>query len=297
MNQPGAGMKRAGPCAGPDRWMAGRAALGTGLPCLYHYRMIRECFTYLTTPCPQPYRRMGYLRECVGIESRYRRNRKAWASHLEESRKLMLEAAGQCNARDTVLIFGAGLLHDIPLADLLGMFRRVILADLLFMTPARRAARREERIELVTLDVTASLTSLADGNTALTQPAAYLDDPSISLVISASILSQLSVVPNLYLEKRFQQSEAESEQLGQALVRAHLDYLGAFECPVALVADEAHVIRNRSGVLTATVSALHDVPLPSGGRSWDWDICPLGEIDRDHSVMHRVRGYSDFSAT
>ena len=254
--------------------------------------MIRECLTYLTTPCPAPFRKMGFLRECVGIESRYRRNRKAWASHLKESRALMLEAAGKCVERDTVLIFGAGLLHDIPLTDLLGMFRRVILADVLFMAPARRAARKEERLDLVTLDVTASLASLAEGNTALTQPTAYLDDPSISLVISASILSQLSVVPNLYLEKRFRQSEEESEQLGQALVRAHLAYLGAFDCPVALIADEAHIIRDRSGAVTATVSALHDVSLPPGGRSWDWDICPLGEIDRDHSVVHRVRGFA-----
>ncbi|WP_323797436.1 hypothetical protein [Nisaea sp.] len=237
---------------------------------------------------------MGYLRECVGIESRYRRNRKPWASHLEQSRKLMLEAAGQCDTRDTVLIFGAGLLHDIPLAELLGMFRRVILADLLFMTPARHAAQGEERIELATLDVTASLSSLAEGNTELTQPTAYLDDPSISLVISASILSQLFVVPNAYLEKNFGQSDAESERLGQELVRAHLAYLGAFECPVALVADEAHIIRDRSGAETATASALHDVALPPGGKSWDWDICPLGEIDRDHSVVHRVRGYADF---
>tara|TARA_R110002012_G_scaffold31400_3_gene94122 strand:- start:820 stop:1599 length:780 start_codon:yes stop_codon:yes gene_type:complete len=256
--------------------------------------MIRECITYLTTPCPDPYRRMGYLQECVGIESRYRRNRKAWASHLEESQKLMLEAAGQCGAQDTVLIFGAGLLHDIPLTELVGMFRRVVLADILFMAPARRAAQGEERIELVTLDVTASLTSLAEGRTELTQPRAYLDDPSISLVISASILSQLFVVPNAYLEKRFGQSDAESEALGQALVRAHLDYLGAFECPVALIADETHVIRDRSGAESATASALHDVPLPPGGRSWDWDICPLGEIDRDHSVVHRVRGYAGF---
>lgn len=207
----------------------------------------------------------------------------------------MLEAAEQCDTRDTVLVFGAGLLHDIPLTELLDMFQRVILADLLFMTPARRAARGQERIELVTLDVTASLSSLAEGNTELTQPTAYLHDPSISLVISASILSQLFVVPNAYLEKNFGQSDAESERLGQALVRAHLAYLGAFDCPVALVADEAHIIRDRSGAETATASALHDVPLPPGGKSWDWDICPLGEIDRDHAVMHRVRGYADYS--
>lgn len=256
--------------------------------------MIRECLTYLTTPCPAPYRKMGFLRECVGIESRYRRNRKNWEPHLEQSRNLMLDAAGRCAERDSVLIFGAGLLHDIPLADLLGMFRRVILADLLFMAPARQAAQREERIELVTLDVTASLPSLAEGNITLTQPTAYLDDPSISLVISASILSQLFVVPNAYLESSFGQSDAESEALGQALVRSHLAYLGAFECPVALIADEAHIIHDRSGAETATASALQDVPLPPGGRSWDWDICPLGEIDRDHSVVHRVRGYAGF---
>jgi hypothetical protein len=256
--------------------------------------MLREAFTYLTTPCPQPYRRMGFLTECVGIESRYRRNRDAWAPHLDRSRKLILAAAERCETRDTVLIFGAGLLYDIPLSALLGRFDRIVLADLLFMGPARRAARSNPRLELATLDVTNSLDALADGRRDLSVPTAYLDDSSISLVVSANVLSQLSIVPNEYLERRFSQSEAAGEDLGRGLVRAHLDYLGSFACPVALITDEARIIRDRSGAVSGAVSALHEVPLPEGGESWNWDICPLGEIDRDHSVTHRVRGYSDY---
>lgn len=256
--------------------------------------MIREWLTYLTTPCPQPYRRMGFLRECVGIESRYRRNRDAWAPHLERSRNLILAAAERCETRDTVLVFGAGLLHDVPLSALLGRFDRIILADLLFMGPARRAARSNPRLELVTLDVTASLGALADGRKEISEPTAYLDDPSISLVVSANVLSQLSIVPNECLEDRFGQTEEASEGLGRKLVRAHLDYLASFACPAALITDEARIVRDRAGAEMATVSALHDVPLPEGGESWNWDICPLGEIDREHSVTHRVRGYSAF---
>lgn len=255
--------------------------------------MIREWLTYLATPCPQPYRRMGFLRECVGIESRYRRNREAWAPHLARSRKLILAAAKACESRDTVLIFGAGLLYDIPLTDLLADFKRVILADLLFMGPARRAARRIPRLELVTLDVTGSLQALAEGRAEVSAPTAYLDDPSVSLVVSANVLSQLSIVPNEYLERRFGRGEAEGDALGRRLVAAHLEYLRTFACPVVLITDEARVIRDSAGTRVATVSALHDVPLPEGGESWNWEICPLGEIDREHSVTHRVRGYTD----
>ncbi|UUX50991.1 hypothetical protein NUH88_04690 [Nisaea acidiphila] len=256
--------------------------------------MIREWLTYLTTPCPAPYRRMGFLRECVGIESRYRRNRSNWAPHLERSRKLILGAAERCESRDTVLIFGAGLLYDVPLSGLLGRFDKVILADLLFMGPARRAARENPRLELVTLDVTASLAALAEGRTEVGSPPAYLDDPTISLVVSANVLSQLPIVPNEYLEERFGQSDAAAEELGRKLIRAHLDYLAAFSCPVALITDEARIVRDSTGSETATVSALHDVALPDGGESWNWEICPLGEIDRHHSVTHRVKGYEAF---
>ncbi|WP_420404040.1 hypothetical protein [Nisaea sp.] len=256
--------------------------------------MIREWFTYLTTPCPQPYRRMGFLRECVGIESRYRRNRAAWAPHLDRSRNLILAAAERCENRDTVLIFGAGLLYDIPLSGLLARFDRIVLADLLFMGPARRAAGSNPRLELATLDVTNSLQALADGRTDLSVPTAYLDDPAISLVVSANVLSQLSIVPNEFLEERYGQAEEASEGLGRDLVRAHLDYLSSFACPAVLITDETRIVRDRTGAETGTVSAVHDVPLPEGGDSWNWEICPLGEIDREHSVTHRVRGYSDF---
>ncbi len=193
-----------------------------------------------------------------------------------------------------MLIFGAGLLYDIPLADLLAEFKRVILADLLFMGPARQVARQVPRLKLATLDVTNSLEALAGGTTEVSLPTAYLDDPSISLVVSANVLSQLSIVPNEYLEERFGQTEEASEELGRKLVRAHLDYLASFACPAALITDEARIIRDRAGAETATISALHDVSLPEGGESWNWDICPLGEIDREHSVTHRVRGYDAF---
>lgn len=256
--------------------------------------MIREALTYLTTPCPALYRRMGFLTECVGIESRYRRNRAAWAPHLEASRNVILEAAETCPERDTALIFGAGLLYDIPLEALLARFDRVILADLLFMAPARKAARRQKGLDLLTMDVTGALERLAKGETDLSTPDAFLEDPAISLVVSVNVLSQLSIVPNEYLEKRFGQSEPESEALGRRLVEAHLAYLSAFGCPVALITDETRIVRDRAGTETGTVSALHDVPLPAGGSAWNWEICPLGEIDRQHSVTHRVRGYADF---
>ena len=60
--------------------------------------MLREAWSWLTTPCPVEARRLGYLRESIATAARARRCAAAWAEHLRRCRELILAEApgGRC---------------------------------------------------------------------------------------------------------------------------------------------------------------------------------------------------------
>lgn len=256
--------------------------------------MLIEWLTYLTTPCPRHLRAMGYLREAVGIESRYRRHSRAWAPHLEKSHETIRKAIEMSGGGDTVVVLGAGLVYDLPMDALSAAFKTVQLIDLVHMRPARRTARRYPNVNLVAWDVTESLEAIADGRAEIGKPERYLDDPSISLVISANLLSQLPISPMSYLEKRGMRDE-EAEEVGRALIDRHIEYLSRFAVPVCLITDiEREMTALKEGEEWAyVVTALLDAELPWVGQEWFWDIAPRGEVDKTYSVKNRVVGIPD----
>lgn len=79
--------------------------------------MLHELNTYLATPCPACVRRMSYLHEAIASRARYHRNRKARLPHLDNTRAFVLAAAERCADKGSVAIYGAGLLHDVPLGS------------------------------------------------------------------------------------------------------------------------------------------------------------------------------------
>ncbi len=109
--------------------------------------MLFEALQYLFTPCPAQARGLGHLSELISLGSRHRRCRRAWSPHLEQCKALFLDAARACEKRRTLLLAGSGLLLDVPLEELAGLFERVILCDVLHLPGVRRRARRLSGVE------------------------------------------------------------------------------------------------------------------------------------------------------
>src|SRR5688572_3906040 len=80
--------------------------------------MLREAAEALLTPCPRYARLMGYLDEVIGIGTRYRLCRAEWQPHLERTKDVIRQGAAGCARRRKAVIFGAGRLYDVPLANL-----------------------------------------------------------------------------------------------------------------------------------------------------------------------------------
>jgi hypothetical protein len=227
---------------------------------------------------------MDYLSEAIAMRGRYRRNRAAWQSHLDHSRHIVLSAAEQCRNRSKVVVLGAGLLLDVPLAELSSLFREVVLVDIVFLPEVRRRITPGGNVKLHQYDVTGMARALYDairlGSRDLPEAAPPVPDPdeAAGLVVSLNILSQLWVVPRAYALRKLPGLDEELiDDWCRQIVKAHFDFLESMPCPVCLVADHEFVMRDREGGIISRGSTIAGLSLPAPDASWTWDIMPKGE--------------------
>ena len=261
---------------------------------------IRSWIGYLASPVPWHLRNMGYVREMKALRARRNRCRAAWRPHLERTRALVLEAAGQCERRRKALIVGSGLLYDVPLMELSRQFDSVVLADVVHPWSVHRQAGRISNVRLAPLDVTGVVErcyALARARAWAPLPQRPVDcfsGETFDLVASVNVLSQLPVLPNGYMSRRIRSlTGAQTADFSRALVKNHLDWICSFPGVACLVADLERLHCDHAGTVGREES-LWGVALPAGGREWYWDLAPAPEMDVRLDVRHRVVGYSNF---
>ena len=257
--------------------------------------MLLEAMIYAVTPCTDIARRMGFLRESISIISRHRRCKQQWSNHLFESRQIIKTAIKKTSGDRRAIILGAGLGHDLPVADLITHFQEVILVDLVHSWPIRLLAWKNPKIKLITHDVTESLHNLARGDLNIPSPNRFLDDIHVNLIVSLNILSQLPTLPAAYLEDHFRMGEEITRVVSTKIIQYHIDYLKKFSGTVCLITDIEREIRDADGTRVEKFSALQGLVFPWRCKNWVWEIAPLGEESLDYSVRHHVAGISNLS--
>ncbi|GAB6126973.1 hypothetical protein [Humidesulfovibrio idahonensis] len=245
---------------------------------------------------PNPH---GHLTELVGIWARHRRQRQAWAGHLERARGLCLHAAEATSpqARRTALVYGGGILNDVPLERLAALFGRVVLADMAFLPRTVRLAKALGNVSLLHADMTGVLHAAPPAEPAdLPVPDLTLGQAGPDFAYSANVLSQLPLAPLAVMERTCPDLDPERRKAyGAALVRAHLDALAALPCPVCLVADTTE--RGLAGgVAQYEDDLLYGVRPDLTGESWIWRLAPRGEAHPELDIERQVLGVRDVHA-
>jgi len=242
--------------------------------------MLAELFRYLVTPCPRYVRAMGYLHEQLSIKARRDRCRQAWEPHLERTKDVIRAAVRRCPARRKAVVFGSGMLYDVPLSELAAAFAQVVLVDVVHPLGA---GWRLANVSALAADVTGTAKTVyrigRRGGQSLPRvaPQMFCDDPEVDLVASVNLLSQLAYIPCKYLSERGTYPAEEITAFGRDLVRAHIDYLKRLPGVVTLVCDLERLTVDRSGALVERLSALRGVKLPWSGEEWTWDLAPRPE--------------------
>lgn len=260
--------------------------------------MLPELYTYLTTPCPQYVRHMAYLDEAIAMRSRYRRNREAWRSHLEHTRRFILSVAEKCRNRNKAVVLGAGLLLDVPIDELSSLFQEVVLVDIVFLPEARSSVKRYRNVKLLQHDVTNMAKQLHDNirrglrELPAAAPAAPEIDEKAGMVVSLNLLSQLWVVPRSYsLSNLSGLNEEKVDDWCGHIVESHYAFLRSMTCDVCLVADHEFVKRDQKGCIVSQGSTVSRLVLPEPDASWTWNIIPMGENRQYLSKELNVGGW------
>lgn len=239
--------------------------------------MIWEAWQYITTPSSKLARQMGFLYESIAMSARAKRCHSAWQPHYQNCQLAIEHAVTMCETKRKVLVFGAGTLQDIPLALLSEAFDQVLLVDLVITRNARQLLKSYRNIDYIEADVTESLHLLQAGILKVETPKAWLDDETIDLVVSLNLITQLPLLPIRWLKQKFRISDPQADQLGQGLIKAHLDYLQRFNARVCLIADRVDQEFNRQGEKTDEFDPWWDVKPPEASRTWQWEVVSLRE--------------------
>jgi hypothetical protein len=243
---------------------------------------------------------MGFPAEISGIQGRYRRCREHWAEHIERTRSVILRGAERAENRRKAIILGAGLLHDIPLAELSAMFREVVLVDLMHPLSSRWATSHLHNVHRVTADVTETLAEAyrvawdADKPLPRSEPTLFLDDPEVDFTASVNLLSQLPCMPMTYLNRQGAHSPDKVDEYARDLIRGHFGYLNRQRGKVALITDVERLKITMMGQIVERRDLLLGVPWPTRGEEWEWKLAPCPEADPSHHYFRRVMGIHDW---
>jgi hypothetical protein len=244
--------------------------------------MIRDLFINLTTRLSPHLRALGYLDEAIAMRKRSRRNREAWKTHLDNTRRFVLASAEKCRSRGKVVVLGSGLLLDVPLPELAGMFQEVFLMDVVCLPEVGQQIRAYRNVMFLEHDATNIAERLYQnslrGDTALPEPAplaaAY---NGAGFVVSLNILSQLWVVPRAFIGRHLPSVPLEQvEDWCSRIVEAHYSTLRSLSRDICIIGDYEFVKRDSRGAIISRSTTVYDLALPAPDASWTWNILPPG---------------------
>jgi len=247
--------------------------------------VIEEFLTVLTVRAVPGAREGGLVKEIAGIQGRHRRNRRAWADHLQHTKECITAHLWQADSREPILLMGAGLLLDVPLDALDAHPAGALFMDAVETARTRRRLRRRGNIQFERADVTGFLAPfwLGERDEMISPPdMAPLPLVGHGMAVSCNILSQL-VLPFASSPPR---GELE-EKLTTAIQKAHIRALMAMDCPALLITDYERVETDGKDprvITTVDTSLLPGDPL----ETWDWTIAPPGEVADDLDIRLKV---------
>jgi len=262
--------------------------------------MIIEYLRFLTNPAPRSTKILGQLQETIALEARYKRSKKQWRPHLENSQEIIRGAAKQVSGNGEVIILGSGLLLDVPIEFLSNYFSKVILVDVVHLKKIRRKTKRFHNVVLLEHDITGLAEELLNAHPSqqefLSEPELPCLNENTELVVSTNMLSQIHLAPVFYAEKYLNFSESQLETLAHQIMKSHVALLSKLPCQCCLIADNKRIYKNQHEIIISAENSLKNIELPKPDKTWYWEIAPKGELEKNLSMTSLVYAYSNFSA-
>lgn len=242
---------------------------------------------------------MRYVSDQAGIMDRYLREQGNWSMHLGNTRQFIMDAFADRDI-ETIAVFGTGWLLDLPLEELAGKYKKILLVDVHHPPQVRKKTESFQNVQLFETDLTGGgmefcwKLSKSDLNPVDNDPfiafrPEYPDLPMIpDASISLNILNQLDILLVDFLKrKKFRLDESWIMKFRGMIQQFHLDWITSK--PGCLVTDIAEIIAEPG--LGRTEKSLLHADLPTGLRNleWIWDFDLSGYYHANKETRLTVR--------
>lgn len=239
-------------------------------------------------------RKTGYVKDQMGIQNRYIREREQWTSHLENTKQYILKAARKCVKKDVVVVLGSGWLLDIPWQELSEQFSQVYLYDIVQPEQIVVKTKRFSNIHLVTADITGGVVPLAEQAKSFAdfwnqlQTLPNFELPQASLVVSVNLLNQLDILLCDYLKDKFSVSEDDLKKVRKLVQQRHLDSLPVGK--TCLITDYCEENTSCEDGSVQTRNLLYcDLPQGTNEKEWNWIFDTNQRYREGNNTVMKVR--------
>ena len=184
-------------------------------------------------------RKLGFFSDSEGILNRYYREKGNWDSHLENTKKAILQSA-ESKEKNSVVVLGSGWLLDIPLVELAEMFKKVYLVDIIHSNQVKHKISKLKNVEIIEHDISGgalegvyNLVKKYKTNDRSQLEDIKFDKENFGLptdekpdfVVSVNLLSQLDYFAITYLKKHTTFCTISLSEFKERIQKAHLSFL------------------------------------------------------------------------
>lgn len=260
--------------------------------------LIREFLTFITH-LPRFYKsqRFNHLSQSISLIARENRCHSHWKSHTLRSKETIADALKKAQHNESVLIFGAGPLHEIPIELLAANFKRVVLVDIVHLWETRVKLRSYKNIEFITHDLSELeerlISEIKNKRQLINKiPTSFINE-SWGLVISANLMSQIPIHFEEFIQKSYSNLFSPTQQANflKQLSSDHLSYLMSFKTPCLLITDtKTEFYDLRENIFQTDFNYQH-LNLPQAIAKWNWDLAPIPEFQKDVGIKMQVEAF------
>ena len=245
-----------------------------------------------------PFRQIGYAHDQQGIMRRYLREGENWHSHLENSKRYIVQFCRQLQQSESIAILGSGWLLDVPLEFLLERFERIYLVDICHPTQIRHKMSKEPRIVLVEKDLTGLAHLLPDilkgrelSDERISDLAETLPDQPEEMhagaLISLNLLTQLDGIIHDYIQRKKIPASIQQDRFRKTLQERHLNLLSRF--PSCLITDTHELLLDdKEQLVSSSPTLLANWPEGKHARGWTWKFDSQKTFHEQYKTFLRV---------
>lgn len=252
--------------------------------------MLHEIYLYLTENAQKDAKIFGHLKESIALYKKAQRHSSSWKAHQLQSQAAILKTASQIKNKKKLLIFGAGMLEEIPIRQLAEEWEKIILVDIVYLSKILKKYQSYSNLEFVYWDITECIqffnSPIKKKINDIPLPQKFLKaEDDFDLIISCNLISQLPIPFQKKLASHY--TEKEIEQISFQICQNHFNYLHQFKKTVLLITDiETHIFR--SSIEKDIETPYFRFKLPRPFMTWNWEIAPKGEINSKTALQMKV---------